>query len=85
MIIKSEALTIRADMIDDFPDGIPHWLVREPMHRVYAVMALRQRAMDLLNDSPMPWIPPRHAVDPQHESNNPNDPDTIDDWDDWDD
>ncbi len=45
---RDECLTIRADLIDEFPDGVPAWMAAEPPGRARELMDLRRRGYELL-------------------------------------
>lgn len=49
---RDECLTIRADVIDRFPDGVPAFLVGRPEDEVCRFMYLRERGYTLLGLDP---------------------------------
>lgn len=49
---KDECLTIRADMIDTHPDGVPGWLIDHSIEDATKFMELRDRGFILLGLNP---------------------------------
>lgn len=49
---RDECMTIRADLIGEFPDGVPGWMVSLPDDRVRELMRLRRDGFVLLGLEP---------------------------------
>jgi hypothetical protein len=49
---NDERLTIRADVIGECPDGVPHWMLKLPREDVLHFVSLRERGFALAGLEP---------------------------------
>lgn len=58
-----ECLVIRPDMIETFPEGVPHFLRDRPVDEVCRFMYLRERGYTLLGLDPSDDIEDLYSID----------------------
>ena len=49
---RDECLTVRADMIVERPDGVPHWMTSLPVDQCREMIRLREEGFSLLGLDP---------------------------------